>query len=143
MGSRPSIGDDKGDDPARPVLVAITGIPRKPWTFLRFLWVAAGALAASAKARGNLHTAAKNIGMVEHTLTVWTSHAAMMDYVHGDDHARVMQQFDAFHDKERAPATFHYWTAADDLPTWEEVHALWYKAANSREFPADRVAAPK
>ena len=70
-------------------------------------------------AQGCQSADAKLIDGVHHTLSIWASKAAMLEFIHSDAHARAIKVFGRI----ATGKTFGY--HAKEAPNWEEVHGLW------------------
>lgn len=106
--------------------VSITGLSlRSRRHFFRFWWHALRAMMQAKRARGLRSAAARTIGGVHHTVTVWDDENAMRNYVRSGAHLKAVR---AFHEIATGK-TIGY--VADAAPSWDEVHAIW--ASRGRE----------
>ena len=74
---------------------------------------------ASEEVCGSLRVDARTVHGVHHTLTVWTSKADMLAFLHSPVHRRAMMAFPSI----ATGRIFGYET--DDMPTWPEARSLW------------------
>jgi hypothetical protein len=95
-----------GENPALN-FVSVTRLRLRHWRFLpAFAWFAVRSFAQSRKAPGNLHTsAARDIGLVFWTITVWRAEEAMRFYRNHGAHASVMPKLANWCDE----ATYVHW----------------------------------
>lgn len=102
------------------VYVSITGLRvKRGLAFVRFWWLAILSMAQANKARGNLHTAARSINGVNHTLTIWTDEAAMRAFLVAGAHRKAMRA-------SRSIGTGRtYGYLAEQAPDWDTALALW------------------
>lgn len=112
---------------ARGVFVSIAGLElkRKRHAF-RFFWHALHAMRQARRAQGNLKAEAKTIHGVHHTLTVWESEADMRRFLYRGAHRAAIRAFPNI----ATGKTFGF--AASEVPSWDEVHALW--RARGRDY---------
>lgn len=105
---------------SHPVYVSITGLRlKRSWHLFRFYHHASRCFKQAKAADGNLLAEVKTIDGVHHTLTVWQSREAMLDFVHSGAHREAIKAFGAI----AYGKTFGYET--DTVPTWDAVHRLW------------------
>lgn len=115
------------------VYVSITGLQLKSWRLaLRFAWHALRAMGQARRAPGNILAEAKTIDGVHHTRTVWESEADMRRFLYRGAHRAAIRAFPDI----ASGKTFGY--AADDVPDWDEVHALWLE--RGRDYAAQENA---
>ena len=102
------------------VYVSITGLTiKRRWHLPRFYLHASRSFRQVRGARGLLRAEVRRINGVHHTLTVWESRAAMLDFIHSGAHRRAMGVFRSI----ATGKTFGFET--DDPPGWDRVHSLW------------------
>jgi hypothetical protein len=100
--------------------VSITGLTlRSRRHFFRFWWHAIRAMTQAKRAPGIRSAAARIIGGVHHTVTVWDDEQAMRNYVRSGAHLDALR---AFHEIATGK-TIGF--VADAAPLWNEVHDLW------------------
>lgn len=76
-------------------------------------------MAQAKQAPGCISADARSIDGVHHTLSVWSSKADMLKFIHSDAHARAIKIFR----KIATGKTFGY--PANEPPGWSEVHTIW------------------
>jgi heme-degrading monooxygenase HmoA len=104
------------------VYVSITGLTLKsPFHGLRFSWHATRSYSQAAGAPGNLATDAKRVDGVHHTLTVWTSRDAMLDYLRTGSHLAAMKAY-----RSIGMGKVHGYYAMQ-APSWEDALAIWHR----------------
>lgn len=104
----------------RIVYVSITGLMiRRPWHLPRFYLHASRSFRQVRRAPGLLRADVRRINGVHHTLTVWESRSAMLDFIHSGAHRRAIRAFRGM----ATGKTFGFET--DNPPGWDQVHALW------------------
>ena len=102
------------------VYVSITGLQvRRPWHLPVFWRHATASMAQAQRAPGCLEAAARTIGGVHHTRSVWRDRSDMLAYVRSGAHLAAMK---AFH-QIATGKTVGFTTA--DIPDWDEAHRLW------------------
>ncbi|MBO6673458.1 MAG: hypothetical protein JJ908_09170 [Rhizobiales bacterium] len=102
------------------VYVSITGLTLKsPFHGIRFSWQAARSFSQAAGAPGNLATDARMVDGVHHTLTVWTTREAMLDYLRSGPHLAAMKAY-----RSIGTGKVHGYHAKQ-APSWEDALAIW------------------
>ena len=100
--------------------ISITGLRiRRFWHRPIFARHAMASMAQAKQAPGCISADARSIDGVHHTLSVWSSKADMLKFIHSDAHARASKIFR----KIATGKTFGY--PANEPPGWSEVHTIW------------------
>lgn len=106
------------------VYVSITGLTLKsPLHGMMFGWHATRSFSQAVNAPGNLSTDARMVDGVHHTLTVWETREAMLDYLRQGAHLRAMK---AYRSLGRGKVHGYY---APVPPTWSEALDIWSRDA--------------
>lgn len=99
--------------------IGITGLNvRHLWQRPFFLFYGMRAFKQAERSRGNLLCEVKRIGSVQHTLTAWEDHDALMAYVYSDAHAQAIAAMKWF----SGGRTLSY--ESDRIPSWAEALAI-------------------
>lgn len=88
-------------------------------------------MAAARSSNGNISAGARTIKGVHHTLSVWQSRDAMVQFIHGRVHARAIK---AFPDIAMGKTLGFY---ADAAPDWESAVARWHAEAKTYAQPGN------
>ena len=104
------------------VYVSITGLKVKRfWHMPRFIKHAVASMTQAKSAPGNISAEAKTINGIQHTLSVWETREAMRAFIYSGAHKEAIGAFHAI----ATGKTFGFEAAADQVPSWDEVHQLW------------------
>jgi hypothetical protein len=102
------------------VYVSMTGFrPRSIARLPMFWWRTIRSFKQAQRAPGNLATAARVVGGIYHTMTVWSDAASVRAYVASGAHLKAMKDFRRL----GSGATYGY--TCDEIPTWDAVYQLW------------------
>jgi quinol monooxygenase YgiN len=108
------------------VYVSITGLQLKNiWHAPVFWRHATASMSQAQKAKGCLSADARSIEGVHHTLSVWISREAMLDYLTKGTHLNAMKTF-----KKIATGKVHGYETTT-IPDWQDVHKLWCEHGRS------------
>lgn len=78
------------------------------------------------QSHGNISAEARKIDGIHHTLTVWTSRKAMLDFVHSGTHKKAIAGFG------RIATGKTYGYLADRPPSWEDLQVIY--AEKGRDY---------
>ena len=84
-----------------------------------FWWHATRAMKQAQGADGNIHTSARTIDGVHHTLSAWQDAQAMAAFVASGAHGRAMTVFP----KIASGGTVGY--LSERIPDWDEARLIW------------------
>lgn len=106
--------------------VSITGLKvLRVWHTPIFWRLAVASMAQARMDPGCLSAEARTMNGIHHTRSLWRDQQSMRDYLRAGAHLRAMKQFKRI----GTGKTLGY--EADELPDWDDLHALWH--AQGRE----------
>ena len=104
--------------------VSITGLClSSPLQMPLFFWHATRSMKQARLAEGNLHAEVHYRAGYHHTLSIWTSEAAMRAYLTRGAHRSAILSFPRF----AGGRTIGFRT--ETPPDWQEAHAIWLRDA--------------
>lgn len=102
--------------------ISITGLVlKKPRYVYKFWWYALGAMLQARQAPGNWGAYAKKMNNVYHTVSLWTDHNTMRQYLTRGAHLRAMVVFPHI----ATGKVFGY--TGTSLPDWPTIHQVWHE----------------
>jgi len=102
------------------VYVSITGLRvKKFYHYLKFLWLAIGAMEQARQSSGLIRAEARTINGVHHTMSIWDNESSMRKFLVTGAHLKAMRAF-----KHIATGkTVGFITI--NPPEWSQVHDIW------------------
>ena len=108
--------------------ISITGFaPHSFWRLPGFFWHAGASMRQAQAADGNLMAGARRINGIFHTVSLWRSRDAMLDYLTSGAHRKAMAAFPSI------GSGYGFGFEGDEVPDWADVHRLWQDEGSRRQ----------